>query len=175
MDRRAPNAIGPGPAATPRLFRVVENTLPAAPLPEVRDTSTLGDGETARSDNVGFSWGPRGVPGPDDHSEFEMLFSDGSHMAGRLSEGTRPREVLRVALDDGRGSRVNPRTFTEETLSVGVDCGSVYRWRARALRGSLLRPPLAGFSAPGLGRRERRRSDRRASPWSNSWTFRIPR
>ncbi len=168
------NAIGPGPAATPRLFRVVENTLPAAPLPEVRDTSTLGDGETPRSDNVGFSWGPRGVPGPDDHSEFEMLFSDGSHMAGRLSEGTRPREVLRVALDDGRGSRVNPRTFTEDTLSVGVDCGSVYRWRARALRGSLLRPPLAGFSALASAAESGADLTAARSPWSNSWTFRIP-
>jgi hypothetical protein len=59
-------------------------------------------------------------------------------------------------------------------LSVGVDCGAVYPWRARALRGSLLRPPLAGFSALASAAGSGADLTAARSPWSNSWPFRIP-
>jgi hypothetical protein len=166
------NAIGPGPAATPRLFRVVENTLPAAPVHEVVASWTLGNGETAWSDNVGLLWGPRGAPGPDDHSELEMLFSDGAHMAGLLTQGTRPAPFLNVHLDDGRGSRAGDGPGVG--LTVGVECGEAYMWRVRTLRGSLLRPPLSGFDALASAFGSGVDMIPARSPWSNAWTFHIP-
>ena len=80
------NAVGPGPAATPRLFRVIDDILPAAPRYEALHGS-FSNGVTVRSDMGVVAWSGRSTFQVSDHSEVELLYADGAHWAGEFVSG----------------------------------------------------------------------------------------
>ena len=165
------NAIGPGPAATPRLFRVIDDILPAAPRHEALHGS-FSNGVTVWSDAGVVAWSERSTFHVSDHSEVELLYADGAHWAGELVPGVAVGGY-RFFMDDGRGSRLPPRPGGP-TMLVGVECGETYGWRVRILRGSLLAPPVTHLDEFARAVERGADASRARSPWSNPWSFHIP-
>ncbi len=168
----AENGLGRSTWSESRRLRVVADDQAVPPVPD-RLFGAAANGAVVPENSVVLHWSPRRPPSSPEFYELEISYADGAVFTRRLVlPALMERGPIRLELDDGLGSASTNATVGADAL--GVECGGAFRWRVRTVRTADLGPGMRTIEAAlATATREAASFAEAASPWSETWTFRI--